>query len=66
MKIALIIVIVLAALVFIGWLGLQIQPAPFPAYAGVPERGQNHPAAGGAARAGGALLPRGATATGCR
>lgn len=36
MKIALIILIVLAALVLIGWLGLQIQPAPFPAYAGAP------------------------------
>jgi hypothetical protein len=32
MKIIVIIGIVIAALVLIGWLGLQIKPAPFPAY----------------------------------
>ena len=36
MKILIIIVIVLAALTFLGWLGLQVRPAPFPAYAGAP------------------------------
>ncbi len=32
MKILIIVLIVLAGLLFIGWLGLQFKPAPFPAY----------------------------------
>src|SRR6476619_4278185 len=33
MKILYIVLIILAGVIFIGWLGLQFKPAPFPAYA---------------------------------
>ena len=59
MKIVLLVIAGLAAISALAWLGLQVQPQPFPPHGETDAGAENHTAARGAAGPGGAVLPDG-------